>query len=175
MSSPSKPGLLRSFAIASLPHAMPAACRGRPHLNTPRQLEFVPSRQVLLLALLFRDHELQSGPGLVDRADLDVDETERQRRVAHGDVAEIGGNAGRLFWPRHPDHAGGRDRSAAIGELAGETCGPGCKQMHHVERRPQAWDDLRAVGKVADDFTIGFGRAADKNAKARLDAELLRN
>src|SRR5580704_3124953 len=43
--------------------------------------------------LVFWDHEFQSRPGLVDGADLDVDEAKRQRGVAHHDIAEIGSNA----------------------------------------------------------------------------------
>jgi hypothetical protein len=46
--------------------------------------------------------------------------------------------------------------------------------MRHVERRGRARKNLRAVGQVADDIDVGFGRVARKNAKARLDAELLR-
>jgi hypothetical protein len=48
------------------------------------------------------------------------------------------------------------------------------KQVHHIERRLQAAHDDHAGRQFADDVVIGCGRAAYKNAKARLDAELLR-
>jgi hypothetical protein len=47
--------------------------------------------------------------------------------------------------------------------------------MHHVERRPQAGDDRHVGGQLADDIAIGAPQAWRKNAKARLDAELLHN
>src|ERR1700756_3742820 len=131
-------------------------------------------RPPLSAAHRFRDHELQSRPGVVDGADLDVDEPERQRDVTYHDIAEVGRNARALLRPGHPDHAVRRDRGAKAFELALEPCRFGRKQMDHVERRRQARRNARAGRYPADDLAMGRRRAADKNAKARLDAELLR-
>src|SRR5689334_11150181 len=46
--------------------------------------------------------------------------------------------------------------------------------MHHVERRPGLLDKCRALGPRADELAVVGGRAVDKNTKARLEAELLR-
>src|SRR4030088_1268304 len=40
--------------------------------------------------LTSRNHEFQSGPDLIDRADLDIDEAKRKRDVAHHDIRKIG-------------------------------------------------------------------------------------
>src|SRR5262249_32041585 len=131
------------------------------------------AKPALLAALFFGDHELQSRPGLVDRADLDVDQPERKRGVAYHDIAEIGRNARRLLWPGDPDRAVGYDGVPAALKLAPEACRPGRKQVDHVERRAETRGKACAIRQVADDVGIGFGSVADKNAKARLDAELL--
>jgi len=60
----------------------------RPRAAFPRARALSESLAVQLLA----DHEFQSRPDLVDSADLDVDKSERQRSVAHHDIAEVGRN-----------------------------------------------------------------------------------
>jgi hypothetical protein len=47
--------------------------------------------------------------------------------------------------------------------------------MHHVERSLRSFRDRHAVGQLTDDIAIGAGKTCRKNAKARLDAELLHN
>ena len=47
----------------------------------------------LTLSPVFRNHEFQSGPDLVDGADLDVDEPKAKRGVAHDNVRQIGRDA----------------------------------------------------------------------------------
>ena len=112
---------------------------------------------------------------MVDRADLDVDETKGKRHVAHHDVAQIACNSARLLRPRHPNHAVGHDSVTGAAQPAGEPRCIGRKQVHHVEWRFQAACDGHAGRQSADDIAVGIGRAAYKNAKARLDAELLHN
>src|SRR5664280_413708 len=45
--------------------------------------------------------------------------------------------------------------------------------MHHVERRLEPLCDRHVGRQFTDNIAIGRRRALDKNAKARLDAELL--
>jgi hypothetical protein len=65
--------------------------RDRKSLRAPAPL--------IAFALIFGDHEFQSGPGVIDGANLDIDEAKRKRRIAHDDIREIGGNAGGLLRP----------------------------------------------------------------------------
>jgi hypothetical protein len=125
-------------------------------------------------ALIPRDHELQTRPGCVGGADLDVDQTERERDVAQHDVAEIRDDPARLFGPGDPEHAARRDRRTKALQRGSESVRPGCEQVHHIERRPEACDNGCTVGQRSHHVGIGRWCAADKNAKARLDAELLR-
>src|ERR1700760_3431052 len=135
---------------------------------------FRPLSGLAALALLLRDHELQPRPGLVDGADLDVDEAERQCEVADDDVAEIGSDAGGFLRPGHPDHPIGRDQLAIARELGGKSLRFSREQMHHFERRGATCGEARALGPLADDLAIICRCAVHKNAKARLEAELLR-
>src|SRR5947207_11606426 len=59
-----------------------------------------------LLAVLAPDHELQSGPRLIDRANFHIHEIERQTDVANNVLGDIRRNSGGLLWPRNPDDAG---------------------------------------------------------------------
>jgi hypothetical protein len=52
---------------------------------------------------------------------------------------------------------------------------PGREQMHHVERGRWLRHDPHAGRQRADHLGIVDGQASRKNAKARLDAELLHN
>src|SRR5207244_11968935 len=56
-------------------------------------------RSSLFAALLQRNHELQPGPGIVDRTDLDVHQPKRQCGIADDIFSDIGTNAGGLFRP----------------------------------------------------------------------------
>src|SRR5262245_446335 len=68
------------------------------------------------LSLLKGNDQLQAGPCVVDGADLDVDEPERQRGGANHILGDVGRDAGRFLRPRHPHHAAGRNRLAAGGK-----------------------------------------------------------
>ena len=46
-----------------------------------------------LSPILLPDHQLQARPGLVDRADLDVDQSQRKSDVADGVLGNLGRNA----------------------------------------------------------------------------------
>ena len=58
-------------------------------------------------------HDAQSGPGVVDRAHLVVDEAEGKRDLAHGVLGDVGRHAGCLLRPRDPQPTIGEDRLAA--------------------------------------------------------------
>src|SRR5690242_11315393 len=49
------------------------------------------------------DHELETRPYLTDRADLDVDEAEREGKLADGVFGDVGLHARRFLGPRDPD------------------------------------------------------------------------
>src|SRR5262245_1625523 len=61
----------------------------------------------IALSVLLPDHELETGPGLIDRAHLDIDQPERQRQLADGVLGDVGGDFRRLLRPRDPDRAVG--------------------------------------------------------------------
>src|SRR4051794_37785930 len=52
-----------------------------------------------------RNHEFQSGPDVVDGADLDIDEAERKPAIANHRFRHISRDTRRFLRPRHPDHA----------------------------------------------------------------------
>src|SRR6266550_2722338 len=49
--------------------------------------------------------ELQSGPGFIDRAYFDIDQTKVESDHADDVIGEVGLDAGRLFRPGHPQCA----------------------------------------------------------------------
>src|SRR4051812_37278076 len=55
-------------------------------------------------------HQAQPRPGLVDRADLVVDEASLQRDVAHHVLGQVGRDARGALGPRDPEAAVGKDR-----------------------------------------------------------------
>jgi hypothetical protein len=72
-------------------------------------------------------------------------------------------------------HAVGRDGVTIDAQFFRQPRGLGCEHMHHVERSLRSFRDRHAVGQLTDDIAIGAGKTCRKNAKARLDAELLHN
>ena len=62
--------------------------------------------------------EAQARPGLVDRADLVVDQPGREGELADDVLGQVGGDARGALRPRDPEPAGGIDRSARGGRGA---------------------------------------------------------
>ena len=58
------------------------------------------------------DHQFQSGPGFVHRANFHVHETERQTDLADDVFRHVGRDAGRFLRPRNPEDSGVRDQFA---------------------------------------------------------------
>src|SRR5262249_45348382 len=68
------------------------------------------------LAVSKPNHEAQARPGLVDRADLVVDEPGREADLAHDAFIQIGGHAGCFLRPRDPESTGRRQGRGRIFE-----------------------------------------------------------
>src|SRR6202023_2398340 len=109
----------------------------------------------MAVSLVLWDHEFQSGPDIVDGADLDVDEAKRKRRVAHDNFRQVADDARGLLRPRYPDHAILRDGSAVAAQFISEPPSLRREHMHHVERRFRAGRDLHTRRQWADDVAIG--------------------
>src|SRR5207248_2968220 len=55
-------------------------------------------------SILETKYELEAGPDLVHRADLDVHETRLEADLAHDVIVEVGFDFGRALGPGHPEH-----------------------------------------------------------------------
>ncbi len=115
-------------------------------------------------ALVFRDREFQSGPGVVDGANLDVDKTQRKAvlRTTTSVRSVQSRKISSAIRPRscHP----ARKKRAVAAQFCCKPRGFGCEQMHHVgERSIQPWRDHCIGRQFADDVVIGRRSARDKN------------
>src|SRR6202022_3090480 len=59
----------------------------------------------VLFSVLAANHQLQSRPGLIDRADFYIHESERQCNLPNHVLSHISRNSRRFFRPRNPNRS----------------------------------------------------------------------
>lgn len=89
-------------------------------------------------AQLFADDELEAGPGVVDGADVHVDEAEGEGDFANDVLGDIGRDLRGLLGPGDPDDGGGPELFAAGGERFGEGGALGGEDVNEVDGGPRA-------------------------------------
>src|ERR1700737_1301513 len=123
-------------------------------------------------SFLLSDHELQSGPHIVDRTDFDIDKPQRQGDRPNGVFGDIGRHTGRSLRPRQPD--GGvvphfvhrRLKETGKLPLLRHKC------VDEVNGLIENGDDFGAFGQRRDEQAVFLWRVGDENLRAGLDAKL---
>jgi hypothetical protein len=116
----------------------------------------VPPLRGFGLAFGFANHELEAGPDLVDGADLDIHEAEREGFSADGVFGDVGVDVRGFFGPGDPEDASGREELAESGESYGEVGTAGDEDVGHFEaglrraKQDGGGAGLRDVGGYAE-------------------------
>ena len=86
----------------------------------------------LNFSIFFSYDQFQPGPHFIHRADFDIHHSEGQGHHADDVFSDIGGNLGRLLWPRNPDHGVVAQRFKEAWQGLAQHRALGDEQMHDI-------------------------------------------
>ena len=119
------------------------------------------------------DHQLQSGPGVIDRANFDVHESERETDFPNDVLGNVAGHAGRFLRPGNPENTGVIEHSAEPREFVFQNAALGREEMNESRTRSRFVDKRNSRRQRSEQLAIA-GRSIERgDLRSRLDPKLL--
>src|SRR5688572_4573617 len=165
----------RTKVMAGLDNSSSAilAAMGSVENSTCTKTRATKTERCFKSAPLLANHQLETGPDVVDRAHLHIHQPHRQCNVANDVFGDVRFHLRRFLGPGHPHRSGGSDHSHERRQFLCKCARAGLEDMGDIRLSACRRRDGEGRHVALDEVFVIGGRVDYANSLPRLDAELL--